>query len=70
MSLNILMLSCVIAAPPEPAANESVADPILLAHRGVVRHAPREHATLLLLRLLRWVCPLSWMSTRQATNPW
>ena len=40
MSLNILMLSCVIAAPPEPAANASVADPILLAHRGVVRHAP------------------------------
>ena len=40
MSLNILMLSCVIAAPPEPAANESVVDPILLAHRGVVRHAP------------------------------
>ena len=40
MSLNILMLSCVIAAPPEPAANETDADPILLAHRGVVRHAP------------------------------
>lgn len=40
MSFNMLMLTCVIAASPEPMANESVADPIVLAHRGLVQHAP------------------------------
>ena len=40
MSFHTLMFSGVIGAPPEPAANESDADPILLAHRGLVRHAP------------------------------
>ncbi len=40
MSFNMLIFMCAIAAPPEPAANESVADPILLAHRGLVQHAP------------------------------
>ena len=40
MSLSMLMLSCVIAAPPEAGADEGDADPILLAHRGLVRHAP------------------------------
>ena len=40
MSFNTLMFSCVIGAPSEPAPNESDANPILLAHRGLVRHAP------------------------------
>ena len=40
MSFNIPILTCVIAAPPKPAANESSTDPILLAHRGLVQHAP------------------------------
>ena len=40
MSFNMLMLMCVIAAPPEPETDELPADPILLAHRGVVRYAP------------------------------
>ena len=40
MSFNMLILTCVITAPPEPMANELVADPILLAHRGLVQHAP------------------------------
>ena len=40
MSFNMLMLKCVIAAPPEPEMNASPADPILLAHRGLVQHAP------------------------------
>ena len=40
MSFNMLMLMCVITAPPEPETNASPADPILLAHRGVVRYAP------------------------------
>ncbi|MDE0013634.1 MAG: glycerophosphodiester phosphodiesterase family protein, partial [Candidatus Poribacteria bacterium] len=39
MSLNMRMLLCVIGAS-EPAVNESDAAPILLAHRGLVRHAP------------------------------
>ena len=39
MSFNMLMLMCVIAAP-EPETNALPADPILLAHRGVVRYAP------------------------------
>ena len=40
MSFNILTLTCAIAAPPEPTVDVSVADPILLAHRGLVEHAP------------------------------
>ena len=40
MLFKMPMLLCVIGAPPEPAANEPNADPILLAHRGLVRHAP------------------------------
>ena len=40
MSFNMLMLMCVIAVPPEPETNASIADPILLAHRGLVQHAP------------------------------
>lgn len=40
MLFNMLMFRSVIAASPEPAANASSADPILLAHRGLVRHAP------------------------------
>ena len=40
MSLNMLMFMCAIAAPPEPEVNESPTDPILLAHRGLVQHAP------------------------------
>ena len=40
MSFNMLMFMCVIAAPPEPEMNESPRDPILLAHRGLVQHAP------------------------------
>ena len=40
MLFNLPMLLCVIGAPPEPAANKSDTDPILLAHRGLVRHAP------------------------------
>ena len=40
MSFNMSLLTCVIAAPPEPVANASSADPILLAHRGLVQHAP------------------------------
>ena len=40
MSLNMLMLMCVIAAPSETETNESPGDPILLAHRGLVQHAP------------------------------
>ncbi len=40
MSLNMLMLICVIAAPSETETNESPGDPILLAHRGLVQHAP------------------------------
>lgn len=40
MSFNMLMLMCVITAPPEPETNELPADPILLAHRGLVQHAP------------------------------
>ena len=39
MSFNMLMLMCVIAAP-EPEMNELPEDPILLAHRGLVQHAP------------------------------
>lgn len=40
MLFNLPMFLCVIGAPPEPAVNESNTDPILLAHRGLVRHAP------------------------------
>ena len=40
MSFNMLIPMCVIAAPPEPEMNASSADPILLAHRGLVQHAP------------------------------
>lgn len=40
MSFNMPMLVCVIAAAPELEMNESPADPILLAHRGLVQHAP------------------------------
>ena len=40
MSFNMLMLMCVITAPPEPETNELPKDPILLAHRGLVQHAP------------------------------
>ncbi|RKU23124.1 hypothetical protein C6500_02445 [Candidatus Poribacteria bacterium] len=40
MSFNMLMLMGVIGAVPEPAADKSNMDPILLAHRGLVRHAP------------------------------
>ena len=40
MLFNLPMLLCVIGAPPEPAVNKSDTDPILLAHRGLVRHAP------------------------------
>ena len=40
MSFNMLVFMCVIAAPPEPETNESPRDPILLAHRGLVQHAP------------------------------
>ena len=40
MPFNISMLKCMIAVPLEPAVNESVTDPILLAHRGLVQHAP------------------------------
>ena len=40
MSFNMLMLRCVIAVPPEPETNELPTDPILLAHRGLVQHAP------------------------------
>ena len=40
MSFNMLMLTCVIATPSEPEIKESSADPILLAHRGLVQHAP------------------------------
>ena len=40
MSFNMLMLMCVIAAPSETETNESSGDPILLAHRGLVQHAP------------------------------
>jgi len=40
MSFNMSILLCAVGAPPEPAANESDTDPILLAHRGLVRHAP------------------------------
>ncbi|RKU28527.1 hypothetical protein C6499_09980 [Candidatus Poribacteria bacterium] len=40
MLFNLPMLLCVIGAPPEPGVNESDTDPILLAHRGLVRHAP------------------------------
>lgn len=40
MSFNMSLLTCVIAAPPEPVTNASSADPILLAHRGLVQHAP------------------------------
>ena len=40
MLFNMPMLLCVIGAPPEPVANEPDANPILLAHRGLVRHAP------------------------------
>ena len=39
MSFNMLILMCVIAAP-EPEMNELPEDPILLAHRGLVQHAP------------------------------
>ena len=39
MSFNMLMLMCVIAAP-EPEMNALPEDPILLAHRGLVQHAP------------------------------
>ena len=39
MSLNMLMLMCVIAAPSETETNEAPGDPILLAHRGFVQHA-------------------------------
>lgn len=40
MSFNMPMLTCIIAASPEPTTNASVTDPILLAHRGLVEHAP------------------------------
>lgn len=40
MPFNMLMFTCAIAALPEPTVNPSVADPILLAHRGLVEHAP------------------------------
>ena len=40
MSLNMLMFTCTIAAPRVLTSNASVADPILLAHRGLVEHAP------------------------------
>ena len=40
MLFNMLMLRCVIAVPPEPETNELPTDPILLAHRGLVQHAP------------------------------
>ena len=40
MSFNMLMFTCAIAVPPESTAHASVADPILLAHRGLVEHAP------------------------------
>ena len=40
MSFNMCTLLCVIGASSESGANESDADPILLAHRGLVRHAP------------------------------
>ena len=40
MSFNMLMLMCVMAAPSEPETHESPRDPILLAHRGLVQHAP------------------------------
>ena len=40
MSFNMLMLMCVITAPPEPETNELPGAPILLAHRGLVQHAP------------------------------
>ena len=40
MLFNMPMLLCMIGAPSEPTADESDADPILLAHRGLVRHAP------------------------------
>ena len=40
MLFNIRTLLCVIGVPSESAANEWDADPILLAHRGLVRHAP------------------------------
>ena len=40
MPFNISMLKCMITVPLEPAVNESVPDPILLAHRGLVQHAP------------------------------
>lgn len=36
----MLMLMCAIAVPPEPEMNASIVDPILLAHRGLVQHAP------------------------------
>ena len=39
MSFNMLMLMCVITAP-DPEMNELPGDPILLAHRGLVQHAP------------------------------
>ena len=40
MPFNMLMLTCVIAAPSEPKIHESPTNPILLAHRGLARHAP------------------------------
>ena len=40
MSFNILMFTCAITALPESTAHAPVADPILLAHRGLVEHAP------------------------------
>ena len=40
MPFNMLMLTCVIAAPSESEMQESPMNPILLAHRGVARHAP------------------------------
>ncbi len=40
MPFNMLMFTCAIVALPEPTVNPSVADPILLAHRGLVEHAP------------------------------
>lgn len=40
MSFNIPLLTCMIAAPLASGTNASLADPILLAHRGLVQHAP------------------------------
>ena len=40
MPFNMQMLTSVIAAPSEPEMHEPPTNPILLAHRGVARHAP------------------------------